>query len=558
MRCSGILDLPGQVSRVVSMMVLLSAFLLLPINPVSAQLSPGKLAESHAHLEGLSNCTKCHVLGEKVSNDKCLDCHKEIDIRIKEQRGYHSSVPVKGRECVKCHSDHHGRNFNMIHFETEKFDHSLTGYNLEGAHAEKSCADCHKSEFIKEPKIRQRKFTYMGLDSECLTCHTDEHQGTLSPDCASCHDSRAFKPASKFDHSKTRFRLRGQHASKDCQKCHKVKVSKGVEMQEFAGIPFENCTSCHEDVHQNKFGQNCVQCHSEESFKRIKQLNDFNHSLTSYPLEGKHQYVSCRKCHKSQYTKAIKYNYCSDCHTDFHENQFSRKGGSPDCSACHSTTGFERSDYTVERHNESAFELNGAHLATPCFACHKKSGKWKFREIGNTCADCHADTHEHFMDKKYYGQESCASCHNNEKWSRVDFDHSLTNYRLEGAHLEQSCRSCHYRKGMDGILHQEFSQLTSDCVNCHRDVHAGQFGKPDESLCLQCHDYNNWTASRFDHNQAAFKLDGKHKEVACIKCHKPTLKSVEGINAETGEGRDSQVVSYVLFKLKDYSCEACH
>ncbi len=56
-----------------------------------SQISPGDLAAPHAHLEGMSNCTQCHILGEKVSNEKCLACHKELKKRIDLQKGYHSS-----------------------------------------------------------------------------------------------------------------------------------------------------------------------------------------------------------------------------------------------------------------------------------------------------------------------------------------------------------------------------------------------------------------------------------------------------------------------------------
>ena len=38
--------------------------------PVYAQISPGDLAKVHSQLEGMTNCTKCHTLGDKVSNDK--------------------------------------------------------------------------------------------------------------------------------------------------------------------------------------------------------------------------------------------------------------------------------------------------------------------------------------------------------------------------------------------------------------------------------------------------------------------------------------------------------
>ena len=154
--------------------------LLLMAVRTQAQLSPGKLAAAHAHLEGLSNCTKCHVLGDKVSHDKCLDCHKELKVRVRAGKGYHASSEVKNKECSKCHSDHHGTDFKMIRFEPEKFNHTLTGYKLEGAHSKKKCADCHKPAFIADAKIKQKKTTYLGLSTQCVACHEDVHLKTFS------------------------------------------------------------------------------------------------------------------------------------------------------------------------------------------------------------------------------------------------------------------------------------------------------------------------------------------------------------------------------------------
>ena len=55
------------------------------------QISPGDLSAAHADLEGIRNCTQCHTLGDKVSNDKCLDCHSEIQSLIAGHSGYHGS-----------------------------------------------------------------------------------------------------------------------------------------------------------------------------------------------------------------------------------------------------------------------------------------------------------------------------------------------------------------------------------------------------------------------------------------------------------------------------------
>jgi hypothetical protein len=414
---------------------------------------------------------------------------------------------------------------------------------LQGAHAEANCKTCHKIENITDPKVKSKTSTYLGLDRKCQSCHTDNHQGTLSSDCASCHDFKAFKPASKFDHSRARFTLRGKHAQVDCLLCHKKSVHNGKEIQKFTGLSFGKCTSCHKDVHDNKFGQNCTQCHSEASFHQVKGMKNFDHSRTNYPLEGKHRQVACANCHKSGYSKDINHKRCTNCHKDYHNKQFAVQGRSPDCFDCHSTLGFEQSSFTIERHNDSPFQLTGAHLATPCFSCHKKSDKWSFREIGIKCFDCHKNIHESSLDKKYDQEPRCVNCHDSKRWSEIVFDHSRTGYKLEGSHLRQSCRSCHFKPGEQGIVVQQFSQLSTSCTECHKDAHQKQFEESAGTGCLKCHDYFDWTAGLFDHNQTAFPLDGKHKNVACVKCHPPVLTSQ---------------LTYTLYKLKSTTCESCH
>jgi hypothetical protein len=125
-----------------------SCFLILS-HSVSAQISPGDLSRAHANLEGISNCTKCHVLGEKITNDRCLACHTEIKELTGRKKGYHADPSVSTKSCASCHSDHHGRNFKIISFDKEKFDHQKAGYELLGKHKTLECAKCHKPEFIR-------------------------------------------------------------------------------------------------------------------------------------------------------------------------------------------------------------------------------------------------------------------------------------------------------------------------------------------------------------------------------------------------------------------------
>jgi hypothetical protein len=175
--------------------------------------------------------------------------------------------------------------------------------------------------------------------------------------------------------------------------------------------------------------------------------------------------------------------------------------------------------------------------------CHKKQEKWNFREIGINCKDCHTDIHKDYIQAKYYPEGNCKVCHNENVWTKISFDHSKTEFELTGAHLKQNCRSCHFKKDTYGISKQKFSGLSNNCSNCHTDNHYKQFEKNGVTDCLECHGTENWKAFRFNHNNAAFKLDGKHVEVPCIKCHKPQQ---EGSNI------------YVKYKLKEYKCESCH
>jgi nitrate/TMAO reductase-like tetraheme cytochrome c subunit len=509
-----------------------------------AQISPGDLSDVHSQLEGMSNCTQCHSLGDKVSDDKCLACHTEIKERIDQNKGYHSSSEVRGKSCFTCHNDHHGKTFEIIRFEKNQFNHDLAGYKLLGAHSKKACEACHKPEYIKDQKIKNKKYhSYLGLHTDCLACHADYHENTLSKNCTDCHDYEAFKPALKFDHNNTKFKLVGKHAAVSCTKCHKFEIKDGREVKKFVVIPFASCTNCHTDVHKNQFGPDCRQCHNEESFHTIQGMADFDHNKTRFPLVDKHQTISCKLCHKTALTDPVKHDRCSDCHIDYHTNQFSKQGITPDCSACHSTKGFAGSSYTIEKHNESVFPLEGAHLATPCFACHQKTEKWNFREIGIRCSDCHTDIHDSYIDKKYYPEANCKNCHSVVKWSEINFDHATTDFPLAGAHLNQTCRTCHFIKNSDGNVNQRFFSLTSNCTDCHKDVHAAQFENNGVTNCTQCHGFDNWKNSKFDHNTARFVLDGRHKDVACIKCHKPV---------QAGD------LTYIQYKLNDFKCEDCH
>jgi len=512
----------------------------------NAQISPGELHKSHAHLEGASNCTQCHTIGNKVTREKCLDCHKEIKTKIDEGKGYHASTESKSKNCAACHNDHHGREFKIIKFDKKNFNHAKTGFVLKGQHAKQECAKCHNPKRIKDPKLKKKTSTYLGLSQECLSCHDDYHQGKLSSKCTECHNFDSWKNAERFDHSKTKFPLLGKHLKVACIDCHKVEVLNGKKVQKFTGLNFANCTPCHKDVHNNKLGQNCKQCHTEESFHFNKSMKAFDHDKTDFKLIGKHKLVDCKQCHKGELTAPLKHGRCNDCHKDYHKGEFVEKGKVTDCDRCHTNNGFTPSTYTIEQHNKSKFQLDGAHIATSCTACHKKDMKkdWSFRNMGSRCVDCHKNEHKGFMDEKYIPNEECTACHTTKSWKEIKtFDHSKTGFKLEGEHAKTACAECHYRKDTEGRRLQEFKNKSKECSECHTDSHVGQFAVNGKTDCTRCHGFDRWENSKYDHNTSRFKIDGKHVGVKCEECHKPVMNE---------KGR------YIEYKFDNIDCKRCH
>ena len=100
------------------------------------------------------------------------------------------------------------------------------------------------------------------------------------------------------------------------------------------------------------------------------------------------------------------------------------------------------------------------------------------------------------------------------------------------AEAETNCENCH----------SHFSKKQQDdlCVKCHshedigRDLaeKKGYHGKMKREACAVCHAEHKGRKANiapldektFDHDLTNFKLEDKHKEVKCDKCHLPKKK----------------------------------
>lgn len=523
-----------------------------------AQLSPGELSQPHAFLEGVDNCGKCHSPDRTNLSRQCLACHSGLNERIQAGQGLHARSSFK--DCEMCHVEHQGREFELIYFDGGKaaFDHSQTGYVLRGGHARLECNQCHRKEHMVDPEALADKAvtidrTFLGLDTNCLSCHLDQHRGQLDKNCSNCHGYDSWKQVVKFNHANARFALIGKHTGVACEKCHPAvadeMVSGSPNYRQYRPVAFNNCTDCHQDPHAGRLGADCAGCHSPAGWKLV-QAETFEHDRTRYPLRGQHALVACQKCHtNSDGNKSLRFDRCMDCHSDFHKGAFADRQQGGACEECHTVDGFRPARFSLAAHETTKYPLKGAHRAIPCNLCHLVSeGKktpYAFDLASSKCTDCHRDPHKGSVDK-FVTSGGCESCHTVEAWKDTRFDHEKTGWPLKGKHITAACTECH--KSQESATAQlNFAVAGTSCSSCHRSVHGDQFVSEGEAVpCERCHTSNRWFPERFDHNRdARFPLDGAHARVACKGCH-PTQVAPDG-----GPG----MVRYIPL---DTACAACH
>ena len=181
-------------------------------------------------------CIACHKSGDgpwrfSFANRDCQVCH--VNPHGEEARRASAANPDKG--CAFCHG--------FESWPDVTFDHSATGFSLEGRHAAIKCSDCHK-------RSGSGMLRFSGLKRDCQTCHLDAHQGQLRTktgvDCSRCHSPKDWL-ADKFIHNRdSRFRIEGAHRYIACGKCHPTVAEKGLKFIRYKPLDV-TCAACHAD-----------------------------------------------------------------------------------------------------------------------------------------------------------------------------------------------------------------------------------------------------------------------------------------------------------------------
>ena len=443
-------------------------------------------------------CATCHS-GQVYADlsTACYSCHQSAYKTAADPNHVQGHYP---QACQQCHA--------TTAWSPATFDHNLSAFPLTGAHSAASCVQCHPSG------------QYTGTPTDCYACHSADFTAATDPShsqnqfphtCASCHTTSAWEPSS-FNHNATAFPLTGAHVSANCRECHPG--------GQYVNRPTD-CYSCHQEdftatANPNhvagNYSHNCSLCHATVHWSPAT----FDHNLSSFPLTGTHQTVTCTQCHAGgQYSGTP--NDCWSCHQANYTaaadpshtaNQFPHE-----CNSCHNTSGWQPSTFS---HAATAFPLTGAHTSASCAACHSGGN---YSTLATACASCHQGDYNATTDPHHAAAGfalTCQTCHTTTTWTGGTFNHATTGFPLTGAHQTPRCTACHGSG--------QYSGLATDCYSCH----SGDFTTAADPAhvpnqfphdCRTCHSSGSWTPSTFNHAATAFPLTGAHLTPACVACH---------------------------------------
>ncbi len=169
-----------------------------------------------------------------------------------------------------------------------------------------------------------------------------------------------------------------------------------------------------------------------------------------------------------------------------------------------------------------ALHADHAELESDCASCHNRADR---SQPSERCSACHTAVAADVQAKRgFHGRRpeivsaQCNACHQEhlgrngriEPMIAATFEHSQTDFKLEGAHIGVACSGCH-------AAGKKFRDAPGRCVDCHQkdEPHARKLGTD----CASCHDSARWSQARYDHSKTRFALQARHAEIPCAACH---------------------------------------
>lgn len=265
-------------------------------------------------------------------------------------------------------------------------------------------------------------------------------------------------------------------------------------------------TSRHDSITE---GMDCGNCHTPQSWRMStgEAGEGFDHSLTGFPLTGRHHVAACNQCHGGERRVS---RDCAQCHDNPHQKRLSGR-----CDSCHSSRRWNDLE-PFEIHRRTRFPLTGMHALADCTQCHLRNQERQWTTVPSDCFSCHAadyldpsvhPTHRGTASSPPFPQD-CSQCHRPRGWSPAFIDPAAFTQSAPGA----------VKAGLGGMAvpadHDRHFPVSrgphrgAPCNSCHMSA-----GSPRLVRCTGCHAHN------------AVKLQSQHgRRVstsggACLGCH---------------------------------------
>ncbi|MCJ7467866.1 MAG: hypothetical protein MUO53_14385 [Maribacter sp.] len=266
--------------------------------------------------------------------------------------------------------------------------------------------------------------------------------------------------------------------------------------------------------HGDQLRMDCVKCHDPSGWTVNYATIQFDHSKTSYPLEGAHAQTDCKLCHSTLIFQGAPTD-CVSCHTDVHSQSVGN-----DCVRCHTTQTWLINNIT-EVHEENGFPLIGAHNNLSCVECHTSETNLRFDRVGNDCISCHSDDYASTLNPNHEAagfSKDCIECHSplGFGWNAgniANINHDF--FPLTLGHDIQDCTQCHKTAN--------YSDASPECISCHQEDYASTLNPNHSSAgfsndCASCHTTNpGWKPATLNHD--FFPLTQGHNIQDCTQCH---------------------------------------
>ncbi len=461
-------------------------------------------------------CASCHAtpgmapLFPAATQDDCVACHRADYDR--EHGG--SAFPTT---CLSCHT--------VDTWDDADFDHALTGFQLQGRHANLECAACHA------PGSRDLRFPAPSGQDDCVVCHQadydHEHAGSGFPTtCLSCHNQQRWEGAS-FDHATTGFALVGAHEPAPCADCH-------GEPAQLSALPSgpEDCVACHQPDYDGAHGGSdfpvtCIECHTQASWEGAT----FDHVAIAngFALEGPHATAACTSCHSVPdygllFPTPSSQDDCAVCHQADYDGAHGGSSFPTTCLDCHVPDTW--SGATID-HGAigNGFALDGPHATAACTdratRCRTTGSSSRLPRAGRLRGLPPGGLRPASTRARASRRRVSTVTHRapgrGPRWTTSRCRAASTSWGPTPRRPARPATRCPTTR-----CSSRRRRTQNDCVACHQAEydreHAGS-GFP--TTCLDCHASNTWSGATVDHVSISggFDLLGAHATATCTACH---------------------------------------